>query len=311
LETYEIEWLCTFSQEQETWNLHNLSFRCKDEIWFIPSTNGEYIAVYNTMKHSVEYVELPSCSHMCKTSKFLSVMEWNGAFWLIPAGYALLIEIYPETRKMNVYDNWPSDVCWETETDVPFFDSFVYKGEIWMWEHDKNRFIIFDVDRHLFRKQIFTDLDKSDTYRACLWNNNVILFSDQAKEVFFCNIEKGGIIKVVDLQKIQEDAGICGATLCYGKYFYAFPFQGTKIYRIDLENYEIDVVTMQTADGESNFRYMTNLTINDQPCICSDNENLPLIKVEEEGKMTTFQWNWTTKGEIKKLIGMIEQQDRK
>ena len=131
--------------------LHYHVFKHQKKLYFIPGY-GDCIAVLDVKDLSIRTITLPEREHICQTNKFAEIVHVENDLWLIPVGYDAVLRLDLETEKLEVFDNWPEGVTWESEVSMQFNSAIYVSGHICMLPRESKFFVTFDVKNKKMQK---------------------------------------------------------------------------------------------------------------------------------------------------------------
>lgn len=294
LDSQKIEFVCGFREEMKTGNLHNYAFVYRREIWFIPSTNGEKIAVYSLETGQMKYISLPTRDHKNSTNKFSSVLKKNEQVWLIPDGYDALLNIDCSSGIMKLYDKWPTYLKWESDISRGFKGAAMIGNKIYMWPFEGKWLCIYDIGGNDVTSMAVPREIPESSRMVCYEDELVFWEPTDISKIWFYFTNNRMFVKsnIICSNNLESNVYYVGNILD-GK-LWLLPFWGRSGVCIDIEKQEIDMFTLDDdlINGSKDLRYQSTARYEDGVVFTSDFEKdgnvMPIVYISNDGDICFF-----------------------
>lgn len=139
----EVELLDVFKSSNYG-KLHSFAFSFENQVWFVPRTAEDNIAVYDTKDGKMEYLELPGAGWLGQYELFKNYYIVGETVWLIPYSYDTLLTINLKNKKIErvkgIIEN-------KKEIGYPkFIGSCLYEGKIYLCPWDYDKVVVVTID---------------------------------------------------------------------------------------------------------------------------------------------------------------------
>lgn len=292
IETGNCELVTLFLEEENSSHLHNYAFLCLNKIWFIPSA-GKKIACYNIEKNSMKYIDLPKEGRVILDSRDSITFKFNCFYhvdssicWMIPVGYNLLIKLDMINAKIEIIENWPTNLKWQ-DGITNFRNGYMLDNYIYLMPYDST----YGVKINLSDNQI-----SKYSIEKCR------LAIPHKMQIVFVSEFVGDKIKIYDYQskkireiKIEGEYNRKNYYLSYGfqkNKLILFPFIGQEEIHIDLDSMFAEAIPIikENSNTEESWYFQRCLEINGVLYVISDRKN-KIIKIYENGNREILEIN--------------------
>lgn len=295
LNTQKIELLSFFDEESQTSNLHNKAFVFGNQIWFIPSTNGTKIAIYDLDTGEMEYIPLPAREHCTMTNKFSCVVKDGQTVWIIPDGYDALLHIDCKKRNVEIYDKWPEYLKWDNDVARGFKGAAMFENKIYMYPFEGRHLCIFDSINHSMTNiDIPPEISNEskmmiDESRIVFWNPK------ELSDIWLYNLKDDVFSKAdILLPQMSSNYAYYSGNVFDSK-LWLVPFSGQQAVCIDVEKKKaekFDLEIVPDVDNED-LRYQSTTCYDDGIIFTSDYEKngkvMPIVYISKDLGVRCFQ----------------------
>ena len=246
LKSGEVELLDVF-ESNNSGKLYGLAIPFGEEVWFIPRTYEEKIAIYHVKKETLEYLSLPSPKHLGQYELFKNYYVIDETVWLIPYSYDTVLKIGMADRKVVRLEDGIENIV---EEGWPRFVSSYKNGEkifLCPWGYDK---VVVVNTATLEMTELNLDVSKR-TFRNVFSVNNKLYLIPFDIEMGL--LEYDLLTQKCANIKLEENLSGKYVAMYYDEEKHKlvfFPYSNREMLFIDIGTWKSETVTIQVSGQE-------------------------------------------------------------
>lgn len=282
LETGKSEFITMFDAERKE-EIHRFAFSVNHEIWFIPSFQGDKIAIFNIDSCKIEYVDIPDPNKKCPGFLFMNYVRKEDVVWLVPGEYGKILRIDAKSREMKEI-TLPIDGC--EEMTLPVIQGYEWADRIYICPWEYNRVLCLDLES----EEVSTiDIEVEEKiYRNLYIIDNCIYL--------FPRMIPNDILKIDLKNKKREKCSLNIKdvnTLIVATYYarhenrmFLFPrLREKRIYTINMDDFQVSEIEMN-VDNSLNFSewaFWRDITFisNDTFFVTANDKSVPVLEYHD------------------------------
>ena len=299
-------------EEEQVPNIHNMALIDDEYIWFIPSTNGTKIAIYNIINKQIEYINVGSDFDKYEKNTFEYGFVKDRHIWLFPKKGTKFISIDMQSRNVHEYEI-PYELNNNITYEVGFFENVICIKERIYIRHTFCNSLMEFVDGK-FDTNFELLFDKTE-HNICFakYNSLLLVFSRKQRRLILFNPFENRIVKERKIN-IPENIEMCGCVVIRNDRLFIFPFYKENIYVINLLTDELEIVSVSKIIhdnlGQQDYRYMTIIDCKKSIYIATDVKDFPMLELNEDNSIVSTRFCRNTESEIYELINRISEENK-
>lgn len=287
--------------------LHSLAFPFENEIWFVPRTFEDEIAVYDVKKGHLEYIKLPQAKNLGQYELFKDYYIIGENVWLMPYSYDTFLIINLKNKKMTRLEG---DIANIKEDGWPkFVGSCICGRKIFLCPWGLNKAVVVDTDT--FKMDEIGLCIPPRTFRNVCTINNKLYFIpfDIAKEVLEYDILS---TKCAHIELEKNLSGEYRA-IYYNKKkekLMLFPYTGNEILLLDVHTWKSEKIAIHINGQEmvSNQYWCEVREIGKQIWVIAEETGGAELIYEEDGRAESFAPLFPKDMVIREINMMLKQE---
>lgn len=245
----------------------------EDDIWFLPITSSDKIAIFNTKDNNIDYIDFNIPEYSCEYMPFEDGYVVNEKLYLIPAFYDSILIIDVKTKKINKID---IDIKQYTGTTKRIFSgSCISDEKIYMCPFGHDYLYIYDINLNCYKKKYLKDVNSK--YGNILCDNDKIYFLPMYLNYDIIAINRNCYSLEKKSLTFIENGSSYYCSLLYDNKIYFLPYNGKKMLIYSMENNYERIVEL--ADYELYYSRIKK-TGKNKYIITSQNRNTPPLLFE-------------------------------
>lgn len=244
-----------------------------NEIWFLPITVQDKIAVYNILNNNIDYIDFPIPEYPCEYMPFEDGYIVNKKLYLIPAFYDSILIIDVKTKEINKFDIGIKQYT-GTTTRI-FSSSCISDGKIYMCPFGHDYLYIYDINLNHYQKKHLENVNS--IYGNIICNNHKIYMLPMYlnNDIIVINMNDYSIERKFLTNIENESCYYC--SVLYDDKVYFLPYNGSKMITYSMKNDNEKIIGL--SDYE--LYYSRIKKINESKyIITSQNRNTPPLLFE-------------------------------